>query len=54
VAALRAHGFEFDPWTVGFFQAVHLANLGFHSALLGHRIHAARVARALHQAVGRL
>ena len=54
VAALRAHGLELDPWAIGFFEAMHLANLGFHSALLGHGVHAARVATALHRAVDRL
>jgi aminoglycoside phosphotransferase (APT) family kinase protein len=53
-AALRAHGFPFDPWAVSFFEAMHLANLGFHSALLGHAVHAAQVRRALQRSVDRL
>lgn len=38
---------EPDPFVLGFYRAVHLANMGFHSALVGHGEHAAGVAAAL-------
>ena len=43
-----------DPWTVNFFRGLHLANTGFHSALVGHDEHADLVAQALQRTVERL
>lgn len=47
-AALReGYGAPLDPVLLAFFRASHLANLGFHSALVGDDIHAGWVAEAL-------
>ncbi|MBW3571594.1 MAG: aminoglycoside phosphotransferase family protein [Gemmatimonadetes bacterium] len=46
-ALLRGYGREPDPFALGFYRAVHLANMGFHSALVGHAEHAESVAAAL-------
>lgn len=44
---LRGYGREPDPYALAFYRAVHLANMGFHSALVGHGEHARDVAGAL-------
>lgn len=46
-ALLRGYRRQPDPFTLRFFRGVHLANMGFHSALVGHGEHAAGVAEAL-------
>lgn len=46
-ALMRGYGREPDAFALGFYRAVHLANMGFHSALIGHDVHAASVAEAL-------
>ena len=40
-----------DPVVLRFYRGVHLANMGFHSALVGHDVHATSVAGALAQEV---
>lgn len=47
----EGYGGDVDERLVAFFRAVHLANMGFHSALVGHDVHAAMVAEALRSAV---
>lgn len=44
---LRGYRRKPDPFALGFYRAVHLANMGFHSALVGHGVHAAGVGAAL-------
>lgn len=44
---LRGYGREPDRFALAFYRAVHLANMGFHSALVGHGEHAADVAGML-------
>ncbi|HEX2207478.1 MAG TPA: aminoglycoside phosphotransferase family protein [Longimicrobium sp.] len=44
---MRGYRGEPDPFGLGYYRAVHLANMGFHSALVGHGVHAADVAAAL-------
>lgn len=46
-ALLRGYRREPDPFALAFYRGVHLANMGFHSALVGHAVHAADVAAAL-------
>ena len=46
-ALLDGYGREPDPFALAFYRGVHLANMGFHSALVGHAEHAADVAAAL-------
>jgi aminoglycoside phosphotransferase (APT) family kinase protein len=41
----RGYAGELDPWVLGFFRALHLLNLGFYSAHIGHDWHAGEVAR---------
>lgn len=54
-AALReGYGAALDPVLLAFFRAGHLANLGFHSALVGDDIHAGWVAEALSREVREL
>lgn len=51
-AVLReGYGADLDPVLLRFFRATHLANLGFHSALVGDEIHAGWVAEALAEEV---
>lgn len=51
-ASLReGYGAVLDPVLLRFFRASHLANLGFHSALVGDDIHAGWVAEALSEEV---
>lgn len=50
----RGYGLPLRAHTITFFRALHLANLGFHSALVGHEEHAGLVARALQAEVSRL
>lgn len=53
--ALReGYGAPLDPILLRFFGAAHLANLGFHSAIVGDDIHAGWVADALAEEVGAL
>lgn len=47
----KGYGARPDAAVFAFYGAVHLANMGFHSALLGHDEHAARVAAAFRDAV---
>lgn len=48
---LRGYRRPPDPQRLRFYRAVHLANMGFYSALVGHGEHAARVAAALAEEV---
>lgn len=50
----ESYGRSVDPRAVAFYRALHLANLGFHSALIEDRWHADRVAEALRSEVVRL
>ena len=44
---LEGYGTDPDPLVLSFYRAYHLANMGYYSALVGHREHAGEVARAL-------
>jgi Ser/Thr protein kinase RdoA (MazF antagonist) len=48
---LRGYRRTPDPFVLAFYRGVHLANMGFHSALVGHAEHAADVAAALSREV---
>jgi aminoglycoside phosphotransferase (APT) family kinase protein len=44
---MRGYRSEPDPFALNYYRAVHLANMGFHSALVGHAEHAAEVEAAM-------
>lgn len=50
----RGYGGELDSWVLGFFRTLHLLNLGFYSAHIGHDWHAGEVAAEARRELGAL
>ncbi len=50
----QGYGTELDRWVVRFYRALHMVNMGFYSALIGHAEHAGRVAERLAEEVAAL
>jgi aminoglycoside phosphotransferase (APT) family kinase protein len=53
-AVRDGYGEDVDPWVVNFYRALHLVNMGFYSAMIGHDWHADRVAETAIHEVDRL
>lgn len=47
----EGYGQPLDPLLLAFFRAWHFVNIGFHSAMMGHKPHADRLARAAEEEV---